>query len=272
MKHLLHSSLVTMTLLSSALLSAQASAQDSTQESAQESAENVVQEYDVPTNAEQYVRSAVETAERQEGHLSRDADRKPGEILALSEVEPGDRVVEFASFGQYYTTMLSNIVGPDGHVHMYDLPYTAERSEEASEAFVASHPNTEYHLVNYDDIELPDDVDVVFNILYYHDLSLNDIDVAALNEKIYDALKPGGVFLIVDHNAEPGSGTEDTESLHRIDPEIIKQQVTDAGFELVEDSDILHNPEDDHTQMVFAEDMRGLTDRSVLKFRKPAAQ
>lgn len=264
MKHLIRRTLVTMTLLSPALISAQASAQ--------ESGQSVVQEYDVPTNAEQYVRSAVEAADRQESHLGRDPHRKPGEILALSEVEPGDRVVEFAAFGQYYTTMLSNIVGPEGEVHMYDLPYTAERAEEASQAFVASHPNTEYHLVDYNEIELPDDIDVVFNILYYHDLSLNDINVAALNQKIYDALKPGGIFMIVDHNAEPGSGTDDTESLHRIDPAIIKQQVTAAGFELVLDSDILHNPEDDHTRMVFAEGMRGLTDRSVLKFRKPAAE
>lgn len=264
MKHLIRSTLVTMTLLSSALLSAQASAQ--------ESARNVVQEYDVPTNAEQYVREAVEAADRQEAHRARDANRKPGEILALSEVEPGDRVVEFAAFGQYYTTMLSDIVGPEGEVHMYDLPYTAEFAEEASQAFVASHPNTEYNLVDYNEIELPDNVDVVFNVLYYHDLSLNDINVAALNQKIYDALKPGGVFLIVDHNAEPGSGTEHVESLHRIDPALIKQQVTAAGFELVQESDILHHAEDDHTLMVFDEGIRGLTDRSVLKFRKPAAR
>jgi predicted methyltransferase len=134
---------------------------------------------------------------------------------------------------------------------------------------VAAHPNTTYTLVNYNDIELPKNVDVVFNVLYYHDLSLNDIDVAKLNKRIYDALKPGGVFLLVDHNARPGSGREDTKALHRIDPAVIKQEVTAAGFVLEEESDMLANPEDDHTKMIYRMPERGTTDRAVFKFRKP---
>jgi predicted methyltransferase len=110
----------------------------------------------------------------------------------------------------------------------------------------------------------------VFNVLYYHDLPLNNIDTAALNKKIFDALKPGGVFFIVDHNAAPGSGTRDTKQLHRIDPEVIKKEVKAAGFELVEDSKLLAHAEDDHTKMVFTPGTRGTTDQSVLKFRKPA--
>ncbi len=129
--------------------------------------------------------------------------------------------------------MLSDIVGAKGKVLMYDLPYTEQRSGAASRAFVAAHPNSKYELVDYNTLKLPENVDIVFNVLYYHDLPLNNIDTASLNKRIFDALKPGGVFFIVDHNAAPGSGTRDTKALHRIDPEVIKKEVSAAGFELV---------------------------------------
>ncbi len=190
-------------------------------------------------------------------------------MLALSGVKPGDQVVEFASFGQYFTTLLSDIVGPQGKIYMYDLPYTEERAGAASRAFVAAHPNSKYELVDYNKLELPQNVDIVFNVLYYHDLPLNNIDTAALNTKIFKALKPGGIFFVVDHNAAPGSGTRDTKTLHRIDPTVIRKEVTAAGFEVVEESKLLSHAEDDHTKMVFAPGTRGLTDQTIFKFRKP---
>jgi len=226
--------------------------------------------YEVPANTPAYIRKAVYSPARSVEHKARDANRKPGEVLTLSGVKPGDHVVEFASFGQYFTTLLSDIVGEKGMVYMYDLPYTEQRAGAASRAFVAAHPNSRYELVDYNSLQLPKDVDVVFNVLYYHDLPLNGIDTAILNKRILESLKPGGIFLVIDHNAEPGSGTRDTKKLHRIDPAIIKQEVTAAGFELVEESKLLAHPKDDHTQMVFAPGLRGLTDQSVFKFRKPA--
>lgn len=225
--------------------------------------------YVVPASAPAYVKRAVESAQRSEDHKAIDGNRKPAEVLTLSGVKPGDTVVEFASFGQYFTKLLSDIVGPQGKVYMYDLPYTEQRAGAASRAFVAAHPNATYELVDYNEIKLPQNVDVVFNVLYYHDLPLNNIDTAALNKRIFDALKPGGVFLIIDHNAQPGSGMRDTKALHRIDPAVIRREVTAAGFELVEESKLLANPEDDHTKMVFAPGTRRLTDQSVFKFRKP---
>jgi predicted methyltransferase len=224
--------------------------------------------YNMPAGVPDYVRKAVQSPDRTPAMTARDADRKPAELLVLSGVKPGDKVVEFAGFGQYFTTMLSNIVGERGSVLMVDLPYTEARSGAAAREFVAKHPNTKYEIVDYNAVALPDNVDVVFNVLYYHDLMLNKVDAAALNAKIFKALKPGGIFFIVDHNAAPGSGTRDTEKLHRIDPEIIRKEVKAAGFELVEDSKLLANPEDDHSKMVFAD--RGRTDQVVLKFRKPA--
>ena len=225
--------------------------------------------YEVPKGTPAYVRKAVESKSRGAEQTARDANRKPAEVLTLSGVKPGDQVVEFASFGQYFTTMLSDIVGPKGKVYMYDLPYTEKRAGEASRAFVAAHPNAKYELVDYNTLTLPQNVDIVFNVLYYHDLPLNNIDTASLNKRIFESLKPGGVFFVVDHNAAPGSGTRDTKALHRIDPAIIKQEVTAAGFELVEESKLLAHPGDDHTQMVFSPGLRGLTDQTIFKFRRP---
>ena len=216
-----------------------------------------------------YVRAAVESADRPADAKARDANRKPAELLTLAGVKPGDRVVEFASFGQYFTQLLSDVVGPQGRVYMFDLPYTAARAAANSGAFVDKHANTQYTLVNYNGIELPQNVDAVLNVLYYHDLPLNSIDTAALNAKIFKALKPGGTFFIVDHNAAAGSGIRDIKTLHRIDPAVIKAEVTKAGFELVEESKLLAYASDDHTQLVFAPGLRGMTDQSVFKFRKP---
>jgi len=225
--------------------------------------------YVIPAGTPAYIRHAVESPDRSAEQKARDANRKPAELLTLSGIKPGQKVVEFASFGQYFTVMLSDIVGPKGAVYMYDLPYTEKRAGEASRAFVAKHPNSKYEIIDYNKLELPQKVDIVFNVLYYHDLSLNDIDTASLNARIFKALKPGGIFFVVDHNAAPGSGRRDTKALHRIDPEVIKQEVTAAGFELVEESKLLARPEDDHTKMVFTPGLRGLTDQTVFKFRKP---
>ncbi len=237
---------------------------------AAEAAPAAASTYVVPAGTPAYIKHAVELPSRSAQQKARDANRKPAEVLTLSGVKPGDRVVEFASFGQYYTTMLSDILGPKGMVYMYDLPYTEKRAGEASRAFVAAHPNARYEVVDYNTLKLPQNVDIVFNVLYYHDLPLNNIDTASLNARIFEALKPGGIFFVIDHNAAPGSGMHDTKALHRIDPEVIKKEVTAAGFELIEESKLLAHPEDDHTKMVFTPGVRGVTDRTIFKFRKPA--
>lgn len=232
----------------------------------------VAQDYSVPADAPAYIRMAVQSDARPEADRARDAARKPAEVLMLSGIEPGDTVIEIAGFGQYYTRMLSAIVGDDGVVAMYDLPYTGaprNGTANASPAFVAEHPNTEFHLGNYNNIVLPSDVDVAFNVLYYHDLGLQDVDRDAMNAKIFTALKPGGVYLVIDHKAEDGSGWRDTQSLHRMGAEVIVEELTAAGFELALDSDLLANPDDPRTAMVFAPGTRGATDRALYVFRKP---
>jgi predicted methyltransferase len=225
--------------------------------------------YALPSGTPGYIRAAIDDPARTAEQRARDANRKPAELLMMSGIRPGQTVVEFASFGQYFTTFLSDIVGPKGKVYMYDLPYTDKRAGDASRAFIAAHPNSQYQLVDYNTLELPQQIDTVFMVLYYHDLFINHIDTASLNARIFKALKPGGIFLIVDHNAKPGSGTTDTPKLHRIDPEVIAKEVTAAGFKLVKRSDLLAHPGDDHSQLVFAAGLRGLTDQTVFVFRKP---
>ena len=225
--------------------------------------------YQLPAGTPAYVRAAIEDPARTAEQKARDANRKPAELLMMSGIRPGQTVVEFASFGQYFTTFLADIVGPKGTVYMYDLPYTDKRAGDASRAFVAAHPNSHYQLVDYNTLQLPQKVDEVFIVLYYHDLFINKIDTANLDTRIFNALKPGGTLLVVDHNAVPGSGTTDTVKLHRIDPAVIRKELTAAGFKLVKESDLLAHPGDDHTQMVFSPGLRGLTDQTVFVFRKP---
>lgn len=226
--------------------------------------------YVIPSGTPAYVRAAVQSAERTSAMTDRDVLRKPAETLTLSRVEPGQRIVEIAGFGQYYTTLLSTIVGDNGEIHVFDLPYTEARAGAASRAFADAHPNTTYNVVDYNAAEFPDEVDIVFNVLYYHDLIINDIDTAAMNAKLFAALKPGGRYVIIDHKAEDGSGWRDAETLHRMGAEKIVEEVTAAGFELSVDSDLLANPADPRTAMIsFAPGQRGTTDQAFFIFTKP---
>jgi predicted methyltransferase len=225
--------------------------------------------YVVPAAAPPHIRRAIESPERTAEQRARDYHRKPAEILMLSGIEEGDRIIEIAAFGQYFTTMLLAAVGPSGHVDMYDLPYTEQFAGPASREFDAKHANAVYHQESYNDVTLPSNVDSVWNVLYYHDLKPQGVDTAAFNRKIFAALKPGGIYLIIDHKAEDGSGWRDAGTIHRMGVDTIKQEVLAAGFELKEESSLLANPADDRTKMVFTPGTRGTTDQAFFIFRKP---
>jgi len=226
---------------------------------------------DTPAN----IKRAVESDARAARQRGRDSGRKPAEILTLAGIEEGDRVIELASVGNYYTEMLVDAVGADGHIEMVDMPWTAEIGAAGTRgpAFVAEHGNATLTFVHYNEAELPTDVDVAMMVLFYHDLlresAEESVDTADMNARVFAALKPGGTYLIVDHKAEAGSGWRDVGTLHRIDAQAIIDEVTAAGFELAVNSDLLANPADDRTSSVFDAGMRGSTDRAVLVFRKP---
>jgi predicted methyltransferase len=118
----------------------------------------------------------------------------------------------------------------------------------------------------------PEPVDLVFTVQNYHDYPdkfMGKIDPMVFNRAVYKALKPGGTFQVVDHAAEAGSGMRDTDTLHRIDPAIVRKQVVAAGFVYEGESNVLRNPADDHKKVVFDKAIRGHTDQFIYKFRKP---
>ena len=226
--------------------------------------------YRVPAAAPANIKRAVESPARPAEQRARDADRKPAETLMLAEIAEGERVVELAAFGHYWTNMLVEAVGSSGQVYMVDMPWTDRFGGEAARAFDTAHANATYTQANYNQMQLPTNVDAVLMVQFYHDLTRDSVDTADMNQKILAALKPGGIYLVIDHNAEAGSGWRDASTLHRIDPATIKSEVTAAGFELVQDSPLLANPADDRKQSMRAEGLRGKTDQAVLVFRKPA--
>ena len=233
-------------------------------------AQSAANAYRVPANAPANIKRAVESSARSAEQRARDADRKPAETLMLLGVGEGERVVELAAFGHYWTAMLVEAVGPSGQVNMVDMPWTDRFGGEAARAFDASHANATYTQAHYNQMQLPQNVDAVLNVLFYHDLTRDNVDTADMNRKILSALKPGGIYLVIDHKAEDGSGWRDASTLHRIDAATIKSEVTAAGFELVQDSPLLANPADDRKQNMRADGIRGKTDQAVLVFRKPA--
>lgn len=225
--------------------------------------------YVVPAAAPAHIRRAIAAPDRTDEQRARDYHRKPAEILLASGIEEGDKIVEIAAFGQYFTTMLLAAVGPSGRVDMYDLPYTERFAGAASREFDGKHANAVYHQESYNDAALPQNLDSVWNVLYYHDLQPQGVDTAAFNRKIFQALKPGGIYLVIDHKAEDGSGWRDAATIHRMGVDTIKQEVLAAGFELALESDLLANPADDRSKMVFAPGTRGTTDQAFFIFRKP---
>jgi len=221
-----------------------------------------------------YLINAVADTSRPADDVKHDADRKPAETLAIAGVKPGSTVAELIPGGGYFTRILSNVVGPNGHVYgvlpasLASNPRLAPGIAKFKE-FTATHPNTELALVDFPAPMAAKPVDVVFTAQNYHDFHNFPGDGwKAINKSAYDSLKPGGVYLIVDHVGAPGTAATQTNTLHRIEPSVIKAEVEAAGFKLVQTSEILKDPADDHTKTVFDPSIRGKTDQIILKFKK----
>ena len=205
-----------------------------------------------------------------------DARRHPAELVAFSGAKPGDKVVDLIPGSGYFTKIFSKVVGPAGHVYMvWPNEYAKEAQPDPvkNEALTKTgYPNTSVILQPGAAFATPEPVDLVFTVQNYHDYPdkfMGKIDPMVFNRAVFKALKPGGTFLVVDHVAEAGSGMRDTDTLHRIDPAIVKQQVTAAGFVFDGESNVLRNPADDHKKVVFDKAIRGHTDQFIYKFRKP---
>lgn len=217
---------------------------------------------------------AVADPSRLEDHRARDEGRKPAEILALADIKSGARVADLAAGGGYYTAILSRQVGPDGVVYAVDPVRIFEAFPNAAKTFPAylekdPRENINYSVQKLDELVFPEPLDAIMMGLYYHDTLWTGVDRAAMNKAVYDALKPGGVFIIIDHNAAEGASEAVAQELHRMPRGIVMPELRAAGFELVAESDLLASDSDDYARSVFEEDLRGKTDRFVQVFRKP---
>jgi predicted methyltransferase len=226
------------------------------------------------------IAAAVADAARPDADRQRDADRKPAETLAFAGVKAGDQVGELLPGGGYFTRLLSKTVGPNGHVYGLAPPRAADAPPElpdfaARVKVIAADPayaNVSVVLHPLNDIAFPVSLDLVWTSQNYHDLhNVADLDVVAFDRRVFAALKPGGIYLVLDHVAAAGSGDRDTKTLHRIDPEAVKREALAAGFLFVGASDLLQRAGDPHTANVFDPLIRGKTDQFILKFRKPDA-
>ncbi len=218
------------------------------------------------------IAKAIADSSRPAGNRSLDARRKPAETLAFAGVKPGQTVAEFLPGGGYYTRLLSDVVGPKGKVYALETTRWGDDNVKATKAALEGRKNVVLDLSPFGTFHLPEKVDVFWTTLNYHDLHVEKygkVDMAAFNKQVFDSLKPGGIYLIVDHVAAPGSGETAPAALHRIDKAIVVKEVEGAGFKLVGESDILRNPADDHSKPIFDAAIRGKTDQFVLKFQKP---
>ena len=224
-----------------------------------------------------YVAAAVSDSGRPADERALDEGRKPAEVLAFAGIKPGDTVVDLMPGSGYYTRLFSKLVGPHGVVYAMqpmEMDKAAPKGLQSLKSFAGttSYPNVSILVQPIAGLSLPQHADVIWTSQNYHDLHdpfMGSPDMAKLNKAIYDALKPGGVYIVLDHAAAAGSGITRTDDLHRIDPAAVKAEVTAAGFEYVGESDALRETADDHSKPAFDKSMRGKTDRFIYKFRKP---
>lgn len=225
-----------------------------------------------------YITAAVSDTARPDADTQRDSDRHPALALAYAGVKPGDQVAELAPGGGYFTRLLSAVAGPKGKVYAVSSPKKPDAAKDAPEPSaavqkIAADPhygNVQVLLQRAAELKLPENLDLVWTSQNYHDFhNIPDVQAVDIDKAVLKALKPGGVYLVLDHTAEKGSGFRDTSTLHRVDPEAVKKEVVSAGFKYEGSSDVLVNKDDPHTDKVFDPKIKGHTDQFILRFRKP---
>jgi predicted methyltransferase len=223
------------------------------------------------------IKQAVTAPDRSAEDRALDAGRKPGEVLAWFRIAPGQRVAELFAGGGATTELLARVVGGKGQVFAQNTKEILDRfarkpwTDRAAKPVMKNVVAVERPL---DDPLPPEakDLDAVVMVLNYHDSVWMKADRAKMNAAVFAALRSGGVYGIVDHSAAAGSGTRDCETLHRIDEDVVKKEITAAGFSLDGESDMLRNPDDKRDWNASprkAGERRGTSDRFVLRFVKP---
>jgi predicted methyltransferase len=224
------------------------------------------------------VAAAVADPSRPAADTARDANRKPVEVLGFAGVKPGDRVADYAAGAGYFTRLFADIVGPSGRVYasvpsgLYQYA-NIQKGTAGIEAFITGHPNV---ALQFGDplavARYPEKLDLFWIAQNYLDLKdpfMGPVDMGAFNRAVFAALRPGGIYIVLDHVAAPGSPSDVTDTLHRIEPGVVRREAEAAGFRFVGESKVLANPADPHTAGPFDASIQGRTDQFIYKFQKP---
>jgi len=225
--------------------------------------------------------TAVADPSRPESDTARDADRKPAQTLVFAGIKSGDKVADYVADSGYFTRLFATVVGSNGHVYaveptaFFQFEHFVKEAAEL-QGYAVTHPNvTVTTAAALEGVKFPEKLDLFWIARDYHDLHdefMGPVDIAAFNKAVYNALKPGGFYVVLDHSAAPGAPANVTETLHRIESSTVRREVEAAGFKFDSESSILANPADPRTAKVFDKTIRGHTDQFILKFRKPGAQ
>src|SRR5215831_15248217 len=225
----------------------------------------------------EYVTAAIADSARPQAERDLDAERLPADMIAFAGIKPGSRVMVMIPGTGYFTHIFAKVVGDKGYVYAYTPseldPIIQKRypGTDPTKQFMA-YSNVAVLHAPINKLTAPESLDVVWTSQNYHDLHdpfFAPADVAVINKAVYDVLKPGGYYIILDHAAADGSGLRDTNTLHRIDEATVKHEVEAAGFKLVGESKVLRNPKDPRDKLVFDPSIRHHTDQFILKFMKP---
>jgi len=222
--------------------------------------------------------AVADAAARSPDNVKLDDSRKPAQVLQFLGLKPGMKVLDLFGANAYWAEITAPVVGPKGHVTVWEpAQFYKGDTKTAFAAFMAKHPNVSIVASPFEAPQLPKNYgDLVILNLDYHDTywqseknGIPRMDPNAFVKAVYAATKPGGIVGVTDHAANPGDTRKTVEKLHRIDPNTVKADFMRAGFVLVGSSDILRNPADDHSLLVFDPKIRGKTDRFIFKFKKP---
>ena len=219
------------------------------------------------------IAAAVADATRPQSDRTADALRNPAATIAFAGIKPGMVIGELYPCGGYFSRMLGDVVGPKGKV--YGLETTRWKGCAPADQKMAAEPgrkNISISAAPFGVFSLPEKVDLFWITQNYHDLHIKEygaVDMAAFNRHVFASLKRGGVYFILDHQANPGTRETQIAALHRIEKAQVIREVTAAGFKLVAEGAFLHRAGDDHTKSIFDPAIRGKTDQYALRFVKP---
>jgi predicted methyltransferase len=205
-----------------------------------------------------------------------DTQRRGDAVLDLANIQPGWKVADIMQGAGYFTRLFVAKTGPTGKVYAWSpdefMLAKPVLYGDSLDILQKAYPDDIVTMRSaFNDLAFPEPLDMIFTSQNYHDLYLKKFpaDLAArMNRKVYEALKPGGIYVVVDHVANPET-VDAPNTVHRMDPVLIRREIEAAGFKFDGEHDALRKPADDHTVMVMRPEIRGKTDQIIYRFRKP---